>query len=273
MKIYLACWEDMMVLFHLLAACCFDLHAAHTRDVRHNCFRMRNLSQATFILKQRFPFQSLFLNYPILMMLAVFFLSFFLFFFGRGGQFLFICWELEREFIRNGNRRPRSLRAVNYAVFNEIKLMEAIKRNAKPYLWQINGAGLIIWAVSKWSSPSFFSDREVSLKSHNIIQLGDNYPRSCTAHACKYCMDACSVILKPRPPQPLGCDIGWGENLPPLMSSSPPHWTRALCLRCVWFGSPFTVQYVPFSHGWDYWRRPPFVLIHLVAIQEPAPIP
>lgn len=150
MKIYLACWEDMMVLFHLLAACCFDLHAAHMRDVLHNCFRMRNLSPATFILKQRFPFQSLFLNPPHFDDASCV-LSLFL----EGGQFFCICRELEREFIRNGNRWPRSLCAVNYAVFNEIKLMEAIKRNAKPYLWQINGASLIIWAVSKWSSPSF----------------------------------------------------------------------------------------------------------------------
>lgn len=114
--------------------------------------------------------------------------------------------------------------------------MEAIKRNARPYLWQINGAGLIIWAVSKWSSPSFFSDREVSLKSHNIIQLGDNYPRSRTAHACKYCMDACSVILKPRPPQPQGCDIGWGEKSPPVhvFFTSPLNPSPLLVARLIW---------------------------------------
>lgn len=33
--------------------------------------------------------------------------------------------------------------------------METIKRNAKPYLWQINRVSLIIQAVSMWSSPSF----------------------------------------------------------------------------------------------------------------------
>lgn len=81
MKIYLACWEDMMVLFHLLAACCFDLHAAHTRDVLHNCFRMRNLSPATFILKQRFPFSIVISQSPHFDDASCV-LSFFLFFLG-----------------------------------------------------------------------------------------------------------------------------------------------------------------------------------------------
>lgn len=214
MKIYLACREDMMVLFHLLTACCFNLHAAHTRDVLHNCCRMHTtFLQRRSLWNNIFPFTRYFSITT----------------FWWWWLCVFVCQELESQFIWSRNRVPGSLFLCMQSITPSLmrsnwwapsRGTQSLMCDSLDYLGCFKVKFLLFYA-------SFCSLCEVSLTSHRIPQLSANYPHPRTEHACEYCIDTCSMEWKPRPHSLTV--VTWDKEKipPPLMCSSPPRWTRA----------------------------------------------